>query len=125
MELYQILGLVGIPSIISGIVALILSRGMKKRDLKQEEIKRQNNELERQNKAIMSGVQALLRDRLLQGYDYYAEKGYADYEGRENLENLWTQYHALGANGVMDDLRADFKRLPVRRKTGELVEVNN
>ena len=113
MEVYQWLCLFGIPSIISGIVALILSRGMKKRDQKQEQIRIQNDIMEKQNKAIMAGVQAILRDRLLQGYKIFLAKGWADYEDRANLENIWKQYHALGANGVMNDMRKQFRQLPV------------
>ena len=112
MEWYQWLSIVGVPSIISGIVALVLARGMKSRDRRQEEIQKQNDELEKQNKAIMAGVQALLRDRLLQGYKHYAEKGWANYDDRQNMENLYEQYHALGKNGIMDGMREGFLKLP-------------
>jgi uncharacterized membrane-anchored protein YhcB (DUF1043 family) len=108
----KILGVVGIPSIISGIFARVVTRSLKKSDAKQEQIKAQNEEMERQNKAIVLGVQAFLRDRLLQGYRHYIEKGWADYDDRENLENIYTQYHALGPNGIMDDLREQFRSLP-------------
>lgn len=110
----KIASLVGIPSIISGIFALIISRMLKKRDAKQEQIVAQNEEMERQNKAIMLGVQAFLRDRLLQGYKHYIAKGWADYDDRENMENIYTQYHALGANGIMDDMRNQFRNLPTQ-----------
>lgn len=65
-----------------------------------------------QTRAVKKGVQALLRDRLLQGYKYYRAQGWADEDDRTNLENVYQQYHALGANGVMDDLRARFLALP-------------
>ena len=110
----KIASLVGIPSIISGIFALIISRMLKKRDAKQEQIVAQNEAMERQNKAIMLGVQAFLRDRLLQGYKHYIAKGWADYDDRENMENIYTQYHALGANGIMDDMRNQFRNLPTQ-----------
>ena len=108
----EILKLAGVSSIISGVVALILQRALKIRDAQQEQLRLQNEEMERQNRAIMLGMQAILRDRLLQGYRHYLEKGYADYEDRENLENIFVQYHALGANGIMDDLRERFRALP-------------
>ena len=110
----QILTIIGVPALISGIVLLVINRSLKKRDEKQEEIRKQNEELEKQNKAIMLGVQAMLRDRLLQGYRHYIDKGFAEYDDRENLENIYTQYHALGANGVMDDMRNQFRGLPSR-----------
>lgn len=112
MEWYQILMVVGIPSIISGLVALAVNRGMAARDAKQEEIRAQSEAIEKQNKALMAGVQAILRDRLLNGYRHYMAKGWADYDDRQNMENMWEQYHALGANGVMDGYRAKFLALP-------------
>lgn len=63
--------------------------------------------------AVKKGVQALLRDRLIQGYKFYAHQGFADVDDRSNLENVYVQYHALGANGVMDDLRSKFLALPL------------
>ena len=65
-----------------------------------------------QIRSVKRGVQALLRDRLLQGYKYYRAQGWADEDDRTNLENVYIQYHNLGANGVMDDLRDKFLALP-------------
>lgn len=65
-----------------------------------------------QTRAVKRGVQALLRDRLIQGYKFYRAQGWADEDDRANLENVYVQYHDLGANGVMDDLRARFLALP-------------
>lgn len=65
-----------------------------------------------QIRSVKRGVQALLRDRLLQGYKYYRAQGWADEDDRTNLENVYVQYHGLGANGVMDDLRKKFLALP-------------
>lgn len=108
----EIIKLFGVSSIVSALVLLVINRSLKKRDAKQEEIQAQNVEMEKQNKAIMLGVQAILRDRLLKGYRHYIDKGWADYDDRENMENIYKQYHALGANGVMDDMRDQFRRLP-------------
>ena len=66
-----------------------------------------------QVRAVKKGVQALLRDRLIQGYKYYRQQGWADEDDRSNLENVYVQYHALGANGVMDNLRQKFLDLPL------------
>lgn len=66
-----------------------------------------------QVRAVKRGVQALLRDRLMAGYKFYRAQGYADEDDRSNLENVYVQYHSLGANGVMDDLRDKFLQLPV------------
>ena len=96
MTVYQLLCVLGIPSLISLIWGRVVLAQF------------------RQLRAVRSGVQALLRDRLLQGYRHYMEKGYADYDDRSNLENIYLQYHDLGANGVMDHMRAQFLSLPLR-----------
>lgn len=66
--------------------------------------------------AVQLGVQALLRDRLIAEYNKYSEKGYAPIYARENFENMWTQYHNLGKNGVMDEIHEKFKDLPTERR---------
>lgn len=69
---------------------------------------------EQKTNAVCLGVQALLRDRLLQDYNKYTDKGYAPIYAKENFENMWTQYHNLGVNGVMDGLHEKFMSLPDR-----------
>lgn len=66
--------------------------------------------------AVQLGVQALLRDRLIAEYNKYSEKGYAPIYARENFENMWTQYHNLGKNGVMNEIHEKFKDLPTERR---------
>lgn len=75
-----------------------------------------------QIKAIKRGLQALLRAQLIEDYNKWSEKGYAPIYARQNFENCWFQYHALGANGVMDDIHAKFLELPTEpreEKAGE------
>lgn len=97
MTLYQMLCLIGIPSIISSVVAFII--GKLTGNMKRME-------------ALERGVQAILRDRLYQTYNHHSEKGYASVHARENFENMYQQYHNLGKNGVMDDIREKFLELP-------------
>lgn len=122
-----ILGFLGTSTIIGGTVGFFIQRYILKRDRirdealaeqrrreaeEQEQIRQKTEALERQNKATQLGVQALLRDRLLQAFRHYIEKGWADYNDRANLENMYTQYEALGPNSVMEDLYEEFSRLP-------------
>lgn len=127
MEWYQWLTVIGIPGTITGIALIMINRTIARSDrrraeeeeqriVREQEIKNQNKAMEAQNEALMLGVQAMLRDRLLQGYRHYADKGWADYDDRENMENMYKQYHALGANGVMDGYRDRFLALPDHRK---------
>lgn len=70
------------------------------------------SENESKTKAIQAGVQALLRDRLIAEYNAAVIRGYAPIFDKENFENMFKQYHNLGANGVMDDIRAHYIALP-------------
>ena len=70
----------------------------------------------RQNSAIRAGLRAILRDRLLQAYYTCSQKEYAAPDERQNFENMYVQYHALGGNGVMDDVRRKFFNLPMEKK---------
>lgn len=71
---------------------------------------------DRKTEAVQLGVQALLRDRLISEYNKYHDKGYAPIYARENFENMWTQYHNLGKNGVMDDVHEKFMELPTEKE---------
>ena len=104
MTLYQILSLL----FGSGLLITILTAVWRK--IKQNEKK---------TESVQLGVQALLRDRLYSTYLKYAEKGYAPIYARENFENMYNQYHILGANGVMDDIYRKFMDLPLEKESEE------
>ena len=108
MTVYQWLCLLGVQGVITLVLSWVISKKLNTADAKAEQAKRETA-------AIAEGVKALLRDRLLQGYKHYIEKGYADMDDRSNMENVWRQYHALGGNGDMNDLRRTFRHLPMAR----------
>ena len=116
MSWYQWLCVLAVPSIFGVIWTTVFNRILKKRDEKEERqraaLKQEQEKLTEQNKATMLGIQALLRDRLLQGFRHYIQQGYAGYDDRKNLENMYTQYEKLGPNSVMDDLYHKFTDLP-------------
>ena len=94
MTSYQWMCVLGIPSLLAGLATFIKLQV-------------------HQNRAMKQAVKAMLQDRLLRGYKHYLEKGWADLDDRKNLENVWVQYHALGGNGDMRDLRRTFRHLPM------------
>lgn len=65
-------------------------------------------------KALQLGVQALLRAQMVNDYNHYMENGSAPIYARENFENCWIQYEALGKNGVMRDIHDKFMALPTK-----------
>ena len=103
MSLYQILSLL----FGSGLLVTILTAVWRKIKLN-----------EKKTESVQLGVQSLLRDRLYSTYLHYQEKGFAPIYARENFENMYNQYHILGANGVMDDIYRKFMALPLEESEG-------
>lgn len=95
MSIYQLLCLFGIPSLITATIGYFVLQF-------------------KRVKALSLGLQALLRDRLLQAHKYYTAQGFMTYDERQNISNLYKQYHTLGANGVMDDYFNQLMDLPIR-----------
>lgn len=93
MTVYQWLCLLGVPSLIAAVFGCIRSTV-------------------KANKALKTGLQALLRAQMVGDYNKWSDRGYAPIYARENFENCWGQYHSLGANGVMDDIHRKFLALP-------------
>lgn len=108
MNWYQILALIGIPSIVTALLNHIERKAI--REEKEQERKHDRTD------ALALGVQALLRAQMIADYTQYSEKGYAPIYARENFENVWTQYENLGANGVMEDIHKKFLALPTQEK---------
>lgn len=69
--------------------------------------------LRTRQQALELGIQALLRNALIQQYDSWTAKQHAPIHIKDNFNNMYQQYHALGANGVMDNMYQDFMGLPV------------
>lgn len=94
-----------------GLIGAVITAYIRKR-IKRIET-RQEIEIKKQI-AIEAGMQALLRDRLIQSYNYHKAKGYCEIHNRDNITNMYKQYHNLGENGVMDRLMEELLDLPVR-----------
>ena len=94
MTVYQWVCILGIPGMLAGLVTFIKLQV-------------------HQNRAMKLAVQAILRDRLLQSFQFCKRKGFATSDDRQNFENMYVQYHLLGGNGVMDDVRQKFFALPL------------
>ena len=54
--------------------------------------------------AICEGVQALLRDRIINTYNRAIDKGFCPIYEKESLKRLYTAYHNLGGNDVATEL---------------------
>lgn len=112
MTWFQILTLIGIPTLGSLLVTYIFNAIINGKKAKESRMQEFATTVEKENYIIKKALQALLRDRLYELYYRCMEKGYATLTEKHNFENMYNQYHALGANGVMDNVRDDFINLP-------------
>lgn len=94
MTWLQVLQMFGIPSMIVALVIYVVKAVM----------------------AMKKGLQALLRSQLIADYNHYHNKGFAPIYARESFENAYTQYHNLGANGVMNGIHDEFMSLPINEE---------
>lgn len=75
--------------------------------------KKVKKQIEKQ-RAIENGVQALLRDRLIDRYDQCMKKGELSILDRENLNHMFDEYKNLGGNGTVEQLISDLLELPTK-----------
>ena len=66
----------------------------------------------RENDALKEGMQALLRDRIIQAYNHYSDKGWIPIYAMESIEACYKSYEELGQNGVIDNLMKQLRALP-------------
>lgn len=99
MEIIQIILGYLIPTILGGILGVILTqlKKSKKKDV-----------------AIEQGVQALLRNELIRRYREYKSKGEMTILDRENIEEMFKQYKALNGNGTVKELMDELLDVPTK-----------
>ena len=63
--------------------------------------------------ALRAGMQAVLRDKMIDAYNkFYEKKGYMPIYARESFIATYNAYHNLGENGVMDGIKNKVLTLP-------------
>ena len=73
--------------------------------------KQQIEEQRKENEALKAGVQALLRDRIIQAYNHYQDKGWIPIYAMQSIESCYRSYEELGENGVIDNLMRQLREL--------------
>ena len=114
-----------LPAFINGVFAVFfavitykvkryLSDAEKREEEMQAHICEERKKIEEARRAVNKGVQALLRDRLLQGYHFFYQRGMVTYGEASSYRNMYEAYHDLGKNGVMDTIYQKFRQIPVK-----------
>lgn len=73
---------------------------------------KQMKEERQKNQALQDGMQALLRDRIIQAYNHYQDKGHCPIYGKENVKRMYDAYHELGGNDVATELKDKLMKMP-------------
>lgn len=75
--------------------------------LKQEQAK---------NEAIAEGVQALLRESIVTGYNKHLDRGFCPIYAKESIKKVYKAYHNLGGNDVATSLYKKILEMPEESK---------
>lgn len=98
MIILNILAILGFPSLF--VLVSVTVKRMKK--------------YSEQIKILMESQQAQMRSQLLKDYYTYRRRGFVYESELEDWENLYKNYHSLGANGIMDKRRETLMSLETR-----------
>lgn len=90
--------------ILSFILGLISAKYQKLKNVEKQTLDKEQ--------AMYDGMRSLLRDLITDVYYESKEKGYCRLYKRDNLEDAYKHYKALGGNGVITDLHDKIIQLP-------------
>jgi hypothetical protein len=82
-------------------------------------VMRKMNKKIAEQEAIRMGVQALLRDRIIEKYDRAIQDGYCPIHIRDSILEMAKQYYNLGGNGVVNNLVDKIQYLPTTLEIDE------
>jgi hypothetical protein len=99
MTIYQILSVIGVPSLMGAIVLSIFNY---------IKIKSASSRL------IKEGMLAILHNRIYTLGKQYIEQGHISLEDMKDFEYLYDAYHNLGGNGTGTEIYERVKNLPIR-----------
>ena len=77
-------------------------------------IKSRFKEQDKKREAIERGVQALLRNELIQRFREYKLAGEMTLLDKENMDHMFKEYFNLGGNGMMKEVYDEFKEIPIK-----------
>lgn len=101
-----------LPSVISGILLYEWQSQKEKKEKQEVEKKVEQDEFRKTHLAIVKGVEALLRDRLLASIETCLSNGYVTIATLEVLTSMFEAYQSLGGNGIVHQMFNRLIKLP-------------
>ena len=108
-----------ITTIMTGAIGWLFHKIQKREDKRLEDEKNRVESKTIYEQAIGNALRALCRDRILQGYTFYKQRGGVSTQELETTNKLYDAYHALGGNGTITRVFERIKELPIKEE-GEL-----
>ena len=112
MQWYDILMLLGVPSIICVIFSTIWTRMLSKHGKAKAEAEEKEKKIEEDIALLKQANQAQLQTQLYDMGERLTKRKYASYLEKQCYEKMYNSYHKLGNNGVMTDLYNEVMMLP-------------
>ena len=96
----------------SGYILYRIKKRDERREREEQDRRAGDARHEAENRALRTGVCALLRDRLLQACLHYEKLGYLPPKELENISRMYSAYHDLGGNDMITILYTEVVNLP-------------
>lgn len=111
-----------IPSLVSVVFSTFVAYWLRKiqkaaarRELREQRRQEREDEKERkrdtEHTALMCGLRAILRDRLITLLTEYERRGSITVQEWQNVNQLYTSYHDLGGNDIVTALYKNVQKL--------------
>ena len=68
--------------------------------------------------ALCNGMRVTLKNAIIERYELYETKHYCPISARENIEDMYEAYKALGGNGTVTALMTQLRMLPTEPQYG-------
>lgn len=108
-----------ITALLAGGVSFITAR-YKIRKAKSEEADRAIQDkfeaLEAKDEILQAAIRSLLRQEIIIAYEKYTAIGWAPVYVKDNVQEMYDCYHAIGGNGTITHLVEEFMNLPTMPK---------
>lgn len=108
VDVWQII-FTAIPSVLASFLSGVLLYKWKQQASAEQMEKEQQ---EKKHEALVNGVVAMLRDRLIQAMDEHITDGFAPIHRVEVITKMYTAYHDLGGNDIVSSTYSRFMGLP-------------
>lgn len=98
---------------VTAVITGFIGRLFVKLDKKEKKRQQEEDEQEEFKKAMQEGLQAILRDRIMQMSSHCMEQGHTQIFMVENMSHMFSSYKNLGGNGAVKHIYEQFMDLPV------------